>query len=89
MMTRLLFVISLAVFTLGAGKSSSDKDNYEVIMSTKFDFSETNIQGGIKAPNGFFLQGRQQQSLSEMVRLRDNFKRQLMNSQSAVRSLTR
>ena len=69
--------------------SRKDRDNFKVIMSTKFDFSETQNDGEMKAPDGFFLQGRQQQSLSEMVRLRSNFKRQLRNSGSAVNSLSK
>ena len=54
--------------------------------STKHDFSEYQLSGKMKAPNGFFLQGKKGQSLSQMVRLRSNFKRALRNSKSAMKA---
>ena len=96
-MFRFLIIISSILFCTSIASaepsnkrlSGKDKDDFAVIMSTKFDFSETSISGEMKAPDGFYLQGRQQQSLSEMVKLRSNFKRQLRNSGAAVRSLAR
>ena len=55
--------------------------------STNIDFSETMIDGKMQAPQGFFLQGRQAQSLSQMVKLRSKFRSELRNSKSAVKSL--
>ncbi len=67
----------------------ASNDAFNVIMSTKYDFGETGIEGTMKAPDGFFLQGRQSQSLSQMVRLRNSFKKELRNSRSGVKSLAR
>jgi hypothetical protein len=53
--------------------------------ATSHDFSEYQLKGKMKAPNGFFLQGKKGQSLSQMVRLRSNFKRALRNSKAAVK----
>ena len=57
--------------------------------STNIDFSETMIDGKMAAPQGFFLQGRQSQSLSQMVKLRNNWRGELRNSKAAVRSIVK
>lgn len=54
--------------------------------STRIDFSETSIDGKMKAPDGFFLQGHNSNSLSQLVKLRSNFRPELRNSSSAVKS---
>jgi hypothetical protein len=54
--------------------------------STRIDFSEAMIDGKMKAPEGFFLKGRNNNSLSTMVPLRSNFRNELRNSQSSVKS---
>jgi hypothetical protein len=61
-------------------------DDYVVGSSTKIDFSETTIDGKMKAPDGFFLQGHNSNSLSQMVKLRSSFRSELRNSRSAVKS---
>ena len=68
-------------------KKKQTKDGLLMKSSTSFDFSETLIEGKFKAPSGFFLQGRQSQSLSQMVKLRSNFRNELRNSRSSVKAL--
>lgn len=68
----------------------SDKDDPLVVTSkTKFDFEQANIEGQMTAPQGFFLQGRNAQSLSQLVKLRADFKNELRNSKSAVKALSK
>jgi hypothetical protein len=57
--------------------------------STQIDFTETMIDGKMQAPQGFFLQGRQSQSMTQMVRLRSKFRSELRNSKSAVKALVK
>lgn len=59
----------------------------EPAYSTTMDFDSTMIDGKMKAPNGFLLQGRNKQSLSNMVKLRSNFSNKLNDSKAAVHSL--
>jgi len=78
---KCLFSISLFLFSticFADGFVTSDK--------TYIDFNETNIDGAMKAPTGFFIQGRQSQSLKQMVRLRSKFRNELRNSKAAVKS---
>jgi len=64
----------------------SAEDGVVVGSSTRIDFSETAIDGKMKAPDGFFLQGKNSNSLSQMVKLRSHFRNELRNSRSAVKS---
>jgi hypothetical protein len=59
------------------------------VYQTKLDFDSTMLDGKMKAPSGFFLQGRNKQSLTNLVKLRSNFKPQLKDSKAAVRSLVK
>lgn len=65
------------------------KASFTAADSTNIDFSETLIDGKMQAPAGFFLQGRQAQSMTQMVKLRSKFRSELRNSKSAVKSLVK
>lgn len=84
-----LLVISMD-FPVGA-KPVSEKlqggGSFASTDSTNVDFSETMIDGKMQAPQGFFLQGKKSQTLSNMVRLRSNFRSELRNSKSAVKAI--
>lgn len=69
--------------------SSGDPDGFVTAPSTRIDFSETVIDGKMKAPEGFMLQGQQGNSLSQMVKLRSHFRNQLNNSKSATKALVK
>jgi hypothetical protein len=69
--------------------SSAEPDEFVTVPSTRIDFSETVIDGKMKAPEGFMLQGQQGNSLSQMVKLRSNFRNQLNNSKSATKALVK
>lgn len=50
----------------------------EAIMSSnKHDFTETLINGKMKAPTGFYITGRNTQSMTQMVKLRANFRKEM------------
>ena len=68
---------------------SGGADGYTATSSTHIDFSEISIDGKMKAPDGFFLQGRSSNSLSQMVKLRSNFRSELRNSRSAIKTIVK
>ena len=57
---------------------------YMVRSSTKIDFNEAAIEGRMKAPDGFFLQGRKSQEMQNLLKLRSKFRRELSGSASAA-----
>jgi hypothetical protein len=65
------------------GAGASDDPSYVVRSSTKIDFSEASIDGQMKAPEGFFLQGRKSQDMQNLLNLRKNFRRELSGSAAA------
>lgn len=90
--SKISVVLSLSFSTAGFAdeeKRKPDDPDYGVTYSTKLDFDSTLIDGKMKAPAGFFLQGRSGQSLSNLVKLRSNFKTELRNSRAAVKAMVR
>ena len=65
------------------------EDGYVAASSTHIDFSETAIDGKMKLPQGFMLQGNQGNQLSQMVKLRSNFRNELNNSKSSTKALVK
>lgn len=57
--------------------------------STNIDFTETMIDGKMQAPQGFFLQGKKAQSLTQMVKLRSKWRSELRNSKAAVKTIVK
>lgn len=58
------------------------------ISSTKHDFTETLIKGKMKAPTGFFITGKKSQTMTQMVKLRSNFRQELTSSFDGAKILT-
>ena len=86
----ILMGISGALLAEDKNKPTNMGDSSErVTYSTKLDFDSALIDGRMKAPSGFYLQGRNKQSLSNMVRLRANFREKLRDSKIAVKSMIR
>lgn len=57
--------------------------------TTQMDFDSSMIDGEMRAPSGFYLQGRSRQDLKSMVRLRSGFRERLEDSRSAVKAMVR
>ena len=70
-----------------AAKETASTTTFVGKDSTSIDFSAANIDGKTQAPSGFFLQGRNSQSMSQMVKLRSKFRSELRDSKSAVKAL--
>tara|TARA_B100001094_G_scaffold332951_1_gene407502 strand:- start:1476 stop:1757 length:282 start_codon:yes stop_codon:yes gene_type:complete len=91
---KIIFFIGIAgvcicSFQARAQDRGSVKSKEKATYSTNLDFDSTMIDGQKKAPLGFFLQGRNKQSLTNMVKLRRNFKRELRRSRTAVKAMVR
>ncbi|MBC7659671.1 MAG: hypothetical protein H7249_08175 [Chitinophagaceae bacterium] len=79
----------LVMMNLALVSSAAWAKDAEPQYHTTIDFDSTMIDGKMKAPSGFFLQGRNKQSLTNLVKLRANFKPQLKDSKAAVKSLVK
>lgn len=65
-------------------RDDSETAGYAVRSSTKIDFNETAIDGRLKAPEGFFLQGRKAQDMQNLLKLRSDFRKELSGSAAAA-----
>lgn len=74
------------VFSLRPEAARADDKKKLKKFVTEMDFDSADIDGKVKAPSGFFLQGRNKQSLETMVQLRSDFRDQLRNSRAGVRA---
>lgn len=86
---KALIMVAAGLISTGLSAGEEKKDGHESFQTsdkTNIDFSDTLIDGKMQAPSGFFLQGRQAQSLSQMVKLRSTFRNELRNSKSAVKA---
>jgi hypothetical protein len=81
------FVASL--LSQGHLLADDKKPKKDANYTTTMDFDSTMIDGKMKAPSGFLLQGRNRQSLSNMVKLRSNFSTKLNDSRAAVQALVK
>jgi hypothetical protein len=94
-LSLLLWVIIQANSTANAQDTKTQNrkvrggSSFSSVDSTNIDFSETMIDGKMQAPQGFFLQGKKSQTLTQMVRLRSKWRSELQNSKSAVKSLVK
>ncbi len=94
-MKRLLAIFCILLLSAGTAaaggkkKKAKGSGNFFAASSTNIDFDDTLIEGKMKAPAGFYLQGRQAQTLTQMIKLRSNFRSELRNSKSAVKSLVK
>ena len=88
--SKLVFAISMMVgagqVRAEGGQKLSGSGSFVAADRTNIDFSETAIDGKMQAPAGFFLQGRQTQSMTQMVKLRSSFRGELRNSREAVKA---
>lgn len=73
----------------GGRRSVEGNGAFRATDSTNIDFSETMIDGKMQAPSGFFLQGRNSQTMTQMVKLRSKWRSELRNSKAAVKSLVK
>jgi hypothetical protein len=71
------------------GQKLQGGGSFAATDSTNIDFTETMIDGKMQAPQGFFLQGKKAQALSNMVKLRSKFRSELRNSKSAVKAIVK
>ena len=85
----IMFSAAYSLDAMAAGQKFQGGGSFTATDSTNIDFTETMIDGKMQAPQGFFLQGKKAQALTNMVRLRSRFRSELRNSKSAVKAITK
>jgi hypothetical protein len=84
---RTLIVMSFYCFCISAfaQEQGFKDDTFTTILSKKFDFEDTAIDGQAATPTGFMLRGRNSQQLSQLVTLRKDFSERLKSSSEGAK----
>lgn len=81
----ILLGLGLCSMPLVAQDKGFNDDTFTTILSKKFDFEDTAIDGQAATPTGFMLRGRNSQSLSQLVTLRKDFSERLKSSSEGAK----
>jgi hypothetical protein len=75
--------IVMAVLGLGLAAHAEDKKaapNVRYQKTTVYDFEDDTIEGDLTRPDGEYVEARKQVKHSNLIRIRDNFKDEVMQS---------
>ena len=80
----LVVVLSL-VFAAPIALAQSDEPEVRYRKKTEIDFEDVSIDGELKKPHGAYLLDKRQSSFNPLIRLKDNFSQEMVDSVNQVR----
>jgi len=88
-MSKHLVTIILAVFSLGlavpAMAQDEDEDDVRYKKKTEIDFEDVSVDGELKKPHGAYLLDKRQSSFNPLIRLKENFNQEMIESVNQIR----
>jgi len=86
----LIIATSLSRLAVAAPVKNQEKvEKDQPVLSTKFNFADTVVEGEKKLPTGSFLEGKLSQNFEQMIKLRRDFLRELRSSATQVDQLVK
>jgi len=85
---RLTFILLTAViFCLVPSTASSQQDdtNVRYKKKTEIDFEDVTVEGALKVPHGSYLLEKRQSRFNPLIRLKENFNKEILDSVQQVR----
>ncbi len=80
----LVVVLSL-VFAAPIALAQSDEPEVRYRKKPDIDFEDVSIDGELKKPHGAYLLDKRQSSFNPLIRLKDNFSQEMVDSVNQVR----
>jgi len=80
----LTVVLSLA-FAAPVALAQSGEPEVRYRKKTEIDFEDVSIDGELKKPHGAYLLDKRQSSFNPLIRLKDNFSQEMVDSVNQVR----
>ena len=78
-------IITFALFSIPAELQAQEaEDRVEYEKKTVLDFSDVNIQGELKKPEGSYIKNRSKTRFRNLIELRGNFRPELSRSVSKL-----
>jgi hypothetical protein len=89
-MRRTFAVLLIVLFTLGlAGpvlaQGDDDSSNVRYKKRTEIDFEDVAVDGELKKPHGAYLLDKRQSSFNPLIRLKENFNEEMVDSVNQIR----
>jgi hypothetical protein len=82
----LLAVLVSATFALAVPVMAQDEPaNVRYKKKTEIDFEDVAVDGELKKPHGAYLLDKRQSSFNPLIRLKENFNEEMLNSVNQVR----
>ncbi len=88
---RRLFAVLLTVMVSFAfavpvmAQDDSSDANVRYKKKTEIDFEDVSVDGELKKPHGAYLLDKRQSSFNPLIRLKENFNEEMLNSVNQVR----
>ncbi|MCP4868952.1 MAG: hypothetical protein GY898_09555 [Proteobacteria bacterium] len=82
----LLALLVSATFAVPVMAQDEDSDaNVRYKKKTEIDFEDVSVDGELKKPHGAYLLDKRQSSFNPLIRLKENFNEEMLNSVNQVR----
>ena len=82
LLITLLFSMALA---LPAVAQDEDSANVRYKKKTEIDFEDVSVDGELKKPHGAYLLDKRQSSFNPLIRLKENFNQEMIDSVNQIR----
>jgi hypothetical protein len=81
-----IFSIALSLtFVAPVALAQSDEPDVRYRKKTEIDFEDVSIDGELKKPHGAYLLDKRQSSFNPLIRLKENFSQEMIDSVNQVR----
>jgi len=84
-LTFALLVIGAFLLVPSPATSQDNNSNVRYKQRTEIDFEDVNVEGALKVPHGSYLLEKRQSRFNPLIRLKENFNQEILDSVQQVR----
>jgi Ni/Co efflux regulator RcnB len=88
-MKRILLLVLMALMGLSvaapAAQAQDDEANVRYKKKTEIDFDDVGVDGELKKPHGAYLLDKRQSSFNPLIRLKEDFNQEMVESVNQIR----
>jgi len=83
--TALLTALLTMAFAIPLAVAQDDESQVRYKKKTEIDFEDVSIDGELKKPHGAYLLDKRQSSFNPLIRLKENFNQEMIDSVNQIR----
>lgn len=80
-----MLVIGAFLLVPSPATSQDNNSNVRYKQRTEIDFEDVNVEGALKVPHGSYLLEKRQSRFNPLIRLKENFNQEILDSVQQVR----